>query len=115
MPKSQLVLGMEPRDADAPGYYDLRLDVGKLERRLRGEPCIDRLCRKMAMTRTEMLNTFTPGFYRDSATGEVSANAGYDPDFDEGVLELMIWEIIRAEVCRILAGEDRTRAGMLHC
>ena len=115
MPKNQLVLSTQTRDADAPGCYDLQLDTGKLERRLRNEPCVDRLCRKMALTRGDVLSAFTPGTRRDPATGAISVNAGYDPDFDEGVLELMIWEIIRAEVCRILAGEDRTRAGMLHC
>jgi hypothetical protein len=98
MPKSRLVLSAEPRDADAPGYHDLRLDLGRLERRLRGEPCVDRLCRKMAMTRAEVLGTFTPGAYRDPATGEVSMNGGYDPRFDEGALELIIWEVVRAEV-----------------
>ncbi len=114
MPKSQLVLSTQPRDADAPGYYDLRLDAGKLERRLCGEPCINRLCRKMALTRAEVLSTFTPGAHLDPATGEVSMNAGYDPDFDEGALELMIWEIVRGEVRRLLAVEDRTRAGTSH-
>ncbi len=115
MPKNQLVLSTQTRDADVPGYYDLRLDIGKLERRLRGDPCIDRLCCKMATTRAEVLNTFTPGAYRNPATAEVSLNAGYDPGFDEGVLELMIWGIIRGEVCRVLAGADRTRAGMSRC
>ena len=114
MPKNQLVLSTQPRDADAPGYFDLNLDTGKLERRLRGEPCIDRLCRKMAMTRAEVLSTFTPGAHLDPATGEVSVNAGYDPGFDEGALELMIWELVRGEVDRLLAGEDRTRAGTSH-
>ena len=114
MPRNQLVLSTQPPDADAPGYYDLHLDAGTLERRLRGEPCIDRLCRKMALTRAEVLNTFTPGAHLDPPTGEVSVNAGYDPDFDEGALELMIWEIVRGEVRRVLAGEDRTRTGTSH-
>ena len=114
MLRNQLVLSTQPRDADAPGYYDLHLDAGKLKRRQRGEPCIDRLCRKMAMTRAEVLNTFTPGVYRNPATAEVSVSAGYDPGFDEGTLELMIWEIIRDEVRRFLAGEDRTHAGTSH-
>ena len=111
MPKNQLVLGTVRRNADASGYYDLQLDIGMLERRLRTEPCVDRLCRKMARTRAEILNAFTPGAYRDPATGEVSMNAGYDPGFDEGVLELMIWDVVRSEVCRLLALENSAPAG----
>ena len=51
-----------------------------------------------------------PGASADSAMGEVSINAGYDPDFDEGVLEAMIWNLVSREVGRALAGGlPRTR------
>ena len=105
MTKSRFLLGVRPRDADAPGYYDLRLDADRLARAFRGEPCLDRLCRKTGMTRGETLKTFTPGTYVDPATGGVSINAGYDPGFDEGVLEAMIWNTVSREVRRALAGD----------
>jgi len=104
MAKNRFLLDVRPRDADAPGYYDLNLDVDRLMREFRGEQCLDRLCRKMEMTRDEVLKTFTPGACVDPTTGEVSINAGYDPGFDEGVLEAMIWGTVRSEVGRILAG-----------
>jgi len=59
----------------------------------------------MQTTHNEVLKTFTPGACVDPATGEVSLNAGYDPDFDEGVLEAMIWNIVSREVDRALAGD----------
>lgn len=102
MTRNRLVLGVHPRDADAPGYYDLRLDAGKLARKFGGEPCVGCLCRKMEMTRGEVLAAFTPGAFLDLATGMVGINAGYDPHFDEGMLEEMIWCIVEDEVTRIL-------------
>ena len=110
MTKSRFLLDLRPRDADAPGLYDLGLDAGRLVRAFRGEPCLDRLCRKTGMTRSEALKTFTPGAYADPATGEVSINAGYDPEFDEGALEAMIWSVASREVRHALAGGlPRTR------
>jgi len=100
MAQSRFLLDVRPRDAEAPGYHDLNLDADQLVRAFRGEPCLDRLCRKTGMTRGEALKTFTPGAYIDPATGEVSINAGYDPGFDEGVLEAMIWGIVSREVRR---------------
>ena len=105
MTGNRLLLDVRPRDADAPGFYDLHLDADRLVRALRGEPCLDRLCRKTGMTRSEALRTFTPGATVDPATGEVSINAGYDPDFDEGALEAMIWSMVSREVGRTLAGK----------
>ena len=104
MAKRRFLLDVRPRDADAPGYHDLHLDADRLLREFRGEPCLDRLCRKMGATRGEVLKTFTPGAYADPDTGEVSINAGYDPDFDEGALEAMIWSVVSHEVDRALAG-----------
>ncbi len=103
MTRKRFVLDARPRDADAPGHYDLHLDTERLLRELRSEPCLDRLCRKMGTTRGEVLNTFTPGACVDSATGEVNLNAGYDPGFDEGALEATIWSIVGDEVGRVLA------------
>ncbi len=80
----RFILSIEPRDADTPGYYDLRLDINKLMRQFRNEPRIDRLCRKMGMNRSEVLRQFTPGAFVEPNTGEVSLNARYDPEFDEG-------------------------------
>jgi len=57
------IFRLDPRDADTPSYYDLRLDIDKLVRQFRNEPCIDRLCRKMSMCRNEVLRHFTPGVY----------------------------------------------------
>ncbi len=105
MAKSRFLLDVQPREADSLGYYDLLLDIGRLLRTVRGEPCLDRLCTKMQMTRGEVLKTLTPGAYLDPPTGEVSINAGYDPDFDEGVLEAMIWSTIGHEVRRVLLGD----------
>ena len=105
MAKSRFLLDVRPHDADAPGYHALTLDADRLMREFRGEPCLDRLCRKTGMTRGEALKTFTPGTYVDPATGEVSINAGYDPGFDEGVLEAMIWSLVSCEVGRALAGD----------
>lgn len=105
MAKSRFLLDVRPRDADAPGYRDLHLDIDRLMREFYGEQCLDRLCRKTGMTRGEALKTFTPGATVDPATGEVSINAGYDPGFDEGVLEAMIWSIVSREVGRALAGD----------
>ncbi len=107
MAKSRFLLDVHPREADSPGYYDLRLDIGRLLRIVRGDPCLDQLCTKMQMTRGEVLKTFTPGAYLDPATGEVSINAGYDPNFDEGVLKAMIWSTVSHEVRRILVGDIR--------
>ena len=76
MVQNRFVLDIRPRDADAPDYHDLQLDIDRLLRELRGDPCLDRLCRKMAMTRGEVLKTFTPGAFVDPATGKVSINAG---------------------------------------
>ena len=104
MAQNRFVLDVGPRDADAPGYHDLHLDIDRLLRELRGDPCLDRLCRKMAMTCGEVLKTFTPGAFVDPATGKVSINAGYDPGFDEGILEAMIWSIVGHEVGRTMAG-----------
>lgn len=108
MSRNRFVLNVQPREADAPGYYDLRLDAGKLARKLGDEPCVVRLCRKMVMTRGEVLTAFTPGAYLDPAMGEVGINAGYDPRFDEGVLEEMIWSIVQGEVSRILGRRNPT-------
>ena len=105
MTKSRFLLDVRPRDADAPGYYDLRLDADRLVRAFRGEPCLDRLCRKTGMTRGEALRTFTPGACVNPATGEVGINAGYDPGFDEGALEAMIWSIVSRDVGRALTGD----------
>jgi hypothetical protein len=105
MTKSHFLLDVRPRDADAPGHHDLHLDIDQLMRELRGEPCLDRLCRKMGMTRGEVLKTFTPGAYVDPGTGKASINAGYNPDFDEGALETMIWSIVSHEVGCALAGD----------
>ncbi len=107
MKESRFLLGVRPREADTPGYYDLHLDIDRLLRTVRGEPCLDRLCSKMQMTRGEVLKTFTPGARVDPATGEVGINAGYDPGFDEGVLEAMIWSTVSREVGRVLAGDIR--------
>ena len=104
MTKRRFLLDVRPRDADAPGFYDLRLDADQLMREFRGEPCLDRLCRKVGMTRGEVLKTFTPAAYADPATGEVVINAGYDPRFDEGVLKAMIWNVVNREVSHALAG-----------
>ena len=110
MTKSRFLLGVRPRDAAAPGCYDLHLDIDRLMREFRGEPCLDRLCRKTGMTRGEVLTTFTPGATVDPATSKVSINAGYDPDFDEGALEAMIWNVVSCEVGHALAGSlPRTR------
>ena len=106
MTKSRFLLDVRPRDADAPGCHDLHLDIDRLMREFHGEQCLDRLCRKTGMTRGEALKTFTPGATVDPATGEVSINAGYDPGFDEGVLEAMIWSIVSREVGRALAGDQ---------
>ena len=103
MAKRRFLLDVRPRDADAPGYYDLNPDIDRLMRELRGAPCLDRLCGKMDTTRVEVLKTFTPGAAVDPVTSEGSINAGYDPSFDEGILEGMIWDIISREVTRILA------------
>jgi hypothetical protein len=73
MTKSRSLLAVRPRDADTPGYYDLHLDIDRLLRKLRGEPCLGRLCRKMQMSRGEVLKTFTPGACVDLATGEVAS------------------------------------------
>ena len=105
MAKNRFLFDVRPRDADAPGYHDLTLDTDRLVREFRGEPCLDRLCRKTGMTRGEALKTFTPGATVDPATGEVSINAGYDPSFDEGVLEAMIWSLVSREVGRALTGD----------
>lgn len=105
MTRSRFVLDVRPRDADAPGHYDLHLGADRLMRAFRNEPCLDRLCRKTGMTRGEALRTFTPGATVDPTTGEVSLNAGYEPNFDEGVLEAMIWSIVSREVGRALAGD----------
>lgn len=107
MAKSRFLLDVQPREADSPGYYDLHLDIDRLLREFRGDPCLDRLCSKMQMTRGEVLKTFTPGAYLDPATSEVSINAGYDPDFDEGALEAMIWSTVSHDVRRVLAGTVR--------
>ena len=110
MTKGRFVLDVRPRDADAPDYHDLQLDIDRLMREFRGEACLDRLCRKTGMTRSEVLRAFTPGATVDPATGKVSVNAGYDPAFDEGVLEAMIWSLVSHEVGRALAGGlPRTR------
>ena len=106
---NRFIVNVQPRDADAPGYYDLRLNIKNLVRQLRNEPCVDRLCRKMDMSRSEVLRQFTPGAYVNPDTGEVSLNAGYDPDFDEGNLEVLIWAIINMEACQIFA--DHASAG----
>ena len=106
---SPFIVSIEPRDADAPSYYDFRLDIDRLMRQLRGEPCVDRLCRKMDMTCTEVLRHFTPGAYVEPNTGEVSLNAGYDPGFDEGLLEVLIWAVVGKEVSQIFA--DHVSAG----
>ena len=98
----RFILRVNLRDADAPGFFDLRLDVAKLGRKLRGEPCVDRLCRKMDMSRSEVLHHFTPGAYADPASGEVSLNAGYDPGADEGRLEALIWAIVSGEARSML-------------
>ncbi len=87
--------------------------VTELWYELRGEPCLDRLCRKMGMTRGEVLKTFTPGAYVDPGTGKININGGYNPDFDEGALETMIWSIVSHEVGRALAG-DTPRAKRPH-
>ena len=105
MAKSRFLLDVRPRDADAPGCHDLHLDTDRLVRVFRGELCLDRLCHKTGMTRGEALRTFTPGACVDPATGEVSINAGYDPGFDEGMLETLIWNIVSREVNRALAGD----------
>ena len=103
MAKNRFLLDVRPRDADAPDYYDLHLDIDRLMRELRGAQCLNRLCRKMGMTRIEVLKTFTPGAAVDPITRGISINAGYDPSFDEGILEGMIWDIVSPEVNRILA------------
>ena len=105
MTKSRFLLGVRPRNADAPGYHDLHLDADRLVRAFHGEPCLDRLCRKTGMTRGEALRTFTPGACVNPATGEVGINAGYDLGFDEGALEAMIWDVVSREVGRALAGD----------
>ena len=110
MTKRHFLLDVRPRDAEAPGYHDLSLDTDRLMREFRGEPCLDRLCRKMGMTRNEVLKTSTPGAYADPATGEISINAGYYPGFDEGVLEAMIWGVVSREVSHALAN-DLPRTG----
>ena len=61
MTQNHFLLDVRPRDADAPGYHDLHLDADRLVRGLRGEPCLDRLCRKTGTTRSEALKAFTPG------------------------------------------------------
>ncbi len=110
MTKGRFVLDVRPRDADAPDYYDVQLDIDRLMREFRSEPCLDRLCRKVGMTRGKVLRAFTPGAAVDPATGKVSINAGYDPAFDEGVLEAMIWSLVSHEVGRVLTGGlPRTR------
>ncbi len=106
---NRFILSVDPRDADTPGYYDLRLDIDKLVRQFRNEPCIDRLCRKMNMCRSEVLRHFTPGVYIIPKTGEVSLNAGYNPDFDEGNLELLIWAVVSKEACKLVT--DRACTG----
>ena len=110
MPR-RFILSVEPRDADAPGYYDLRLDIDRLSRQFRGDPCVDRLCRKMDMTRSEVLSHFTPGAYVEPNTGEVSLNAGYDPGFDEGLLEIVIWDIVGREACQAFANRASAEKG----
>lgn len=102
MSRTRFVLAIRPRDADAPGTYDLTLDIPKLLREFRGEQCVDRLCRKMDLTRREVLTTFTPGASLDPTSGEISLNGGYDPAFDEGALETLIWDLVSREVGRVL-------------
>ncbi len=105
------ILSVEPRDADAPGYYDLRLAIDRLSRQFRSDPCVDRLCRKMDMTRSEVLRHFTPGAYIEPNTGAVSLNAGYDPGFDEGLLEVVIWNIVGREACQVFANRASAEKG----
>lgn len=111
MTRNRLVLSVQPRDADTPGYYDLQLDAVQLARKFADEPCVTRLCRKMERTRSEVLAAFTPGAFLDPATGKVGINAGYDPRFDEGMLEEMIWCIVEGEISRILGSCNRHCTG----
>jgi len=60
----------------------------------------------MEMTGGKVLKTFTPSGYVDPAMGGVSLNAGYDPGFDDGILEAMIWSIVSREAGRVLAGDN---------
>ena len=98
MAKTRFLLDTTPRDADVPGFYDLRLDGTKMAAALAGEPTVYRLRRKMGLTTAEVIREFTPGAYLDPATGQVEINAGYDPDHDEGGLEELIWFMVRVEV-----------------
>ena len=102
-----------PRDADAPGFLDLRLDLDRLARRLRGEPCIDRLIRKTGLTRAEVQRAHTPGAYLDPGTGALSINEGYDPQSDAGILEHLIWDAVRHEVSKRLATRAPATSGAM--
>lgn len=108
--------GVEPRDADAPGYFDLRLDLPKLQRALAGSAVLARLVAKHRGPVAEVIRTHKPGAYRDPGSGEVTMNAGYDPAHDEGQLEEIIWELAFPEVEALLApqgsGQRRTRRNM---
>ena len=60
MPKPFL-LEISPRDADAPGFHDLRVNLERLARTLAGAPCLKALCGELGMTRQEALRQHTPG------------------------------------------------------
>ena len=108
-----ILVDVRPRDADAPGFLDLRLDLDRLARRLRGEPCIDRLIRKTGLTRAEVLRAHTPGAYLDPGTGALSINEGYDPQSDAGILEHLIWDAVRHEVSKRLATRAPATSGAM--
>ena len=109
MSRGNLVTSISPRDADAPGYYDLDLDIAKVLRRLAGDPHLARLRVKHRATGAAILRMLTPGAHRDAKTGRVTLNNGYDPAHDEGALEGAIWTLVAGEVGRMLSHAAKPR------
>ena len=54
------------------------------------------------MTATDVLRSHVPGACLDGETGQVGINGGYDPDFDAGLLEKRIWNLVESEVVQMV-------------
>lgn len=96
--RGRFVRAVNIRDADTPEYFNLTLDRAKVARALRGEALLTRLSRKHAMTAEEIVLAFQPGAHRDPSSSDVTINAGWDPAFDEGRVEELVWSLVRPEV-----------------